>query len=52
MTNDALRQIMFGAYSFRETEDGWLQAFQYSDAQMAVFGCTDGLFQVRVRLLV
>ena len=37
MTNDALRQIMFGAYSFRETEDGWLQAFQYSDAQMAYF---------------
>ena len=37
MTNKELQRIYFGAYSFRETEDGWLQAFQYSDAQMAYF---------------
>ena len=37
MTNTELQRIYFGAYSFRETADGWLQAFQYSDAQMAYF---------------
>ena len=37
MTNRELQRIYFGAYSFKETEDGWLQAFQYSDAQMAYF---------------
>ena len=37
MTNQELKEIYFGAYSFKETEDGWLQAFQYSDAQMAYF---------------
>ncbi|MBQ6174360.1 MAG: GNAT family N-acetyltransferase [Clostridia bacterium] len=40
LTNRELRQIYFGAYSFRETPDGWLQAFQYSDAQMAYFRST------------
>ena len=37
MTNRELRGIYFGAYSFRETEDGWLQAFQYSQKQMDYF---------------
>ena len=37
MTNRELQSIYFGAYSFRETEEGWLQAFQYSEAQMAYF---------------
>lgn len=37
MTNRELQRIYFGAYSFRETEGGWLQAFQYSEAQMAYF---------------
>ena len=37
MTNQELREIYFGAYSFRETEDGWLQAFQYTQAQMDYF---------------
>ena len=37
MTNQELQRIYYGAYSFRETEDGWLQAFQYSDAQMEYF---------------
>ena len=35
--NEELKKVYFGAYSFSETEDGWLQAFQYSDAQMAYF---------------
>jgi len=37
MTNSELQSIYFGAYSFRETEDGWLQAFQYSKEQMDYF---------------
>ena len=37
MTNRELQSIYFGAYSFRETTDGYLQAFQYSDEQMAYF---------------
>ena len=37
MTNQELQTIYYGAYSFQETADGYLQAFQYSDAQMAYF---------------
>ena len=37
MTNKELQSIYFGAYSFKETEDSWLQAFQYTDEQMAYF---------------
>ena len=37
MTNRELQDIWFGAYSFEETEDGWLQAFQYTKAQMEYF---------------
>ncbi len=37
MENKELKSFYFGAYSFRETEDGWLQAFQYSEEQMAYF---------------
>ena len=37
MTNRELQRIYFGAYSFKETEDGWLQAFQYTEAQMEYF---------------
>ena len=37
MTNKDLESIYFGAYFFRETEDGWLQAFQYSEEQMEYF---------------
>lgn len=36
MTNRELQRIYFGAYSFK-TEDGWLQAFQYTEAQMEYF---------------
>ena len=37
MTNSELKNIWFGAYFFEETDDGYLQAFQYSKAQMAYF---------------
>ncbi len=37
MTNEELRKYYFGAYCFEETEDGYLQAFQYSKAQMEYF---------------
>lgn len=37
MTNRELQRIYFGAYSFKKTEDGWLQAFQYTEAQMEYF---------------
>ena len=37
MNNEALKEFYFGAYSFKETEEGYLQAFQYSDAQMKYF---------------
>ena len=37
MSNEELKKIYFGAYSFTETEDGYLQAFQYSEAQMEYF---------------
>lgn len=37
MTNRELQDIWFGAYSFSETEDGWLQAFQHTQAQMEYF---------------
>ena len=32
--NELLKDLYFGAYSFKETEDGYLQAYQYSDKQM------------------
>ena len=35
--NEELKSIYFGAYSFAETPDGYLQAFQYSGAQMEYF---------------
>ena len=37
MTNTELKNIYFGAYSFEETSDGWLQAFQYTKEQMDYF---------------
>ena len=37
MTNRELQEFYFGAYSFSETEDGWLQAFQHTRAQMDYF---------------
>ena len=35
--NGELKKIYFGAYFFEETKDGYLQAFQYSKAQMDYF---------------
>ena len=37
MTNRELQDIYFGAYFFEVTEDGYLQAFQYSKEQMDYF---------------
>ena len=37
MTNEELKAFYFGAYRFEETEDGWLQAFQYTKAQEDYF---------------
>lgn len=37
LTNEQLKNIYFGAYSFEEKEDGYLQAFQYTKAQMDYF---------------
>ena len=33
VTNEQLKTIYFGAYKFKETDDGYLQAFQYSEKQ-------------------
>ena len=37
LSNEELKKYYFGAYSFEETDDGYLQAFQYSSAQMDYF---------------
>ncbi len=37
LSNEELKEYYFGAYSFEETEDGYLQAFQYSKPQMDYF---------------
>lgn len=37
LTNEQLKSIYFGALYFKETEDGWLQAFQYTESQMEYF---------------
>ena len=34
LTNEQLKTIYFGAYSFAETEDGYLKSFQYNQEQM------------------
>ncbi len=37
LSNEQLKSIYFGALEFAETEDGYLQAFQYTQEQMAYF---------------
>ena len=37
LTNEELKEYYFGAYSFEETEDGYLQAFQHTKEQMEYF---------------
>ena len=47
LSNEELKKIYFGGYSFRETEDGWLQAFQYTEAQMEYFRKTSDFWYDR-----
>ena len=47
MTNRELQSIYFGAYSFQETNDGYLQAFQYSEEQMAYFRAVSDFWHER-----
>lgn len=37
LSNEELKKIYFGAYEFEETEEGYLQAFQYSKKQVEYF---------------
>ncbi|MBE6753436.1 MAG: SGNH/GDSL hydrolase family protein [Ruminococcaceae bacterium] len=37
LTNEQLKSIYFGAYSFAETDDGYLQSFQYTQEQRDYF---------------
>ncbi len=37
LSNKELQKIYFGAYNFAETEDGYLQSFQYTAEQIAYF---------------
>jgi len=37
LTSEQLKNIYYGAYRFSETEDGYLQAFQYTERQMRYF---------------
>lgn len=37
LSNEQLKKIYCGAYSFSETEDGYIQAFQYTEKQMRYF---------------
>lgn len=37
LSNEELKKYYFGAYSFKDAEDGYLQAYQYSQAQMDYF---------------
>jgi len=37
LTNEELKKVYYGAYEFEETVDGYLQAFQYSKAQVEYF---------------
>ena len=37
LSNEQLKEIYYGAFSFCETEDGYLQSFQYTQQQMQYF---------------
>ncbi len=37
LTNEELKKIYFGAYEFEETDQGYLQAFQYNKEQIKYF---------------
>lgn len=37
LSNNEFKKIYFGAYSFKEDEEGYLESFQYTDEQMQYF---------------
>ena len=37
LSNEELKNIYFGAYEFKETDDGYLQSFQYTEKQIEYF---------------
>ena len=37
LTKEQLQTIHYGALRFKEIEDGYLQAFQYTESQMEYF---------------
>lgn len=46
LTNEELKKYYWGAYSFKDTEDGYLKACQYTDEQMDYFkGAFDFWFE-------
>ena len=47
ISNEQLKKIYYGAYSFAETDDGYLQAFQYTKEQMSYFKKTSDFFYDR-----
>lgn len=47
LTNEELKEIYFGAYEFGETEDGYLQVFQYSKEQIGYFKGTIDMWYER-----
>ena len=47
LSNDRLKSIYFGAYSFTETKDGYLQAFQHTKEQMEYFNKISEFWYVR-----
>lgn len=47
LKNEELKKIYFGAYSFEETLDGYLQAYQYTKEQMEYFRKTSEEWYVR-----
>jgi len=47
ISNESLKSIYFGAYSFCETEDGYLKAFQHTKEQMEYFKKTFNFWYVR-----
>lgn len=47
LTNEELKNYYFGAYHFNETEDGYLQSFQYSASQMEYFKNTSDFWYDR-----
>ncbi|MBO4438714.1 MAG: SGNH/GDSL hydrolase family protein [Spirochaetaceae bacterium] len=47
LTNAQLKKIYFGALQFKESEDGFLQSFQYNDEQMDYFKKTSDFWYDR-----